>query len=482
MKTNIFKHITGIAFVGLLASALPMTAQENLRSGYFLKSNLHNHLINPALAPDTRAYIGIPGISNVNVGLQTNVGVSTFLFPTANNQLSLFLSEAVDKQEFLSGLPENVKTSFAAKIGLISFGFKAWGGFNTFDLNVRTQGYLKTNKLLFEIMKTGLTKESGIYELGNTAASAQAFIELALGHSRDINDQVRVGGKLKFLVGAAQMHAKMNNVRVKIADDQWQVSGDGEIVASAATSMLLNNQEAKAEYKPGEEKNLNWDKSFQFEEIPTKPAGFGVAVDLGAVYRINDDFEVSGAITDLGFLQWKDSERAYTDAKPWSFDGFKEIPYESKDENGNEKSNSIDNQAEDMKNQLEDFYKMKKDAGKTSVSKMLAANINVAGKYTLPAYRKLTFGVLASSRVFSELSWYEGRAFANIEPNKWFSFSMNGGYSTFGPVMGWMVNLHPGPIDFFLGTDYQFFKVTPKYYAPVNKGGVNLALGFNVRW
>ena len=46
-----------------------------------------------------------------------------------------------------------------------------------------------------------------------------------------------------------------------------------------------------------------------------------MAFDLGATYKVMDDLTVSAALTDLGFINWKNAQHA-SSAGEWEFEGF----------------------------------------------------------------------------------------------------------------------------------------------------------------
>ena len=55
-------------------------AQQSFRSAYFLDGYNHEHEFNPAFASRT-SYFSVPVISAFNLETQSNLGVSTFLYP-----------------------------------------------------------------------------------------------------------------------------------------------------------------------------------------------------------------------------------------------------------------------------------------------------------------------------------------------------------------------------------------------------------------
>ncbi|MBQ5380276.1 MAG: hypothetical protein IIU60_02550, partial [Paraprevotella sp.] len=96
--------------------------------------------------------------------------------------------------------------------------------------------------------------------------------------------------------------------------------------------------------------------------------------------------------------------------------------------------------------------------------------------YTLPMYKGLRFGFLSSTYINGAYSWSEGRFSANIVPCKWFDASVNYSISSFGSSLGWLISLHPKGFGLYIGSDYQFFKVTPQF-VPVNHVNANINLG-----
>lgn len=56
------------------------SAQEALRSAYFLEGYNYRHELNPAFAPE-RNYVSFPVLGNLSLGFNSNVGLSTFLYP-----------------------------------------------------------------------------------------------------------------------------------------------------------------------------------------------------------------------------------------------------------------------------------------------------------------------------------------------------------------------------------------------------------------
>lgn len=476
MKTiNMKRIVSYISGVALWAAALvPAAAQNALRSSYFLEGSYYRHQLNPAFAPE-RSYFSFPMLGNMNFGVQGTMGVSDFLYRTPDGQLTTFMNKSVDAGDFLGGLKERNRINLLLDMTIFSAGFRAFGGYNTIDLGLHSGMRVNLPKDLFAFMKEGMSSANTVYEFDDLAISTTNYAELALGHSHRINDAWTVGGKLKLLFGLAKADMKIDHMKLVMAEDKWSVEGEGEMNAAVSGLTIPSKKEAGVEYDtPSEGEQISWD---DIEMDGFGLGGFGMALDLGATWKVRDDLEVSAAILDFGFINWKNNIRARMGMERWTFEGFQNIavnPGEGEDTGGRE----LGDQMEELGDELADCVNFQKDGSVGNRSAMLGATLNLGAVYTLPYYDKLKFGFLSSTRINGPYSWSEGRFSANIAPVKCLDASINYAVSSFGSSFGWLLNLHTRGFNFFIGSDHQFFKVTPQY-VPVHHLNANFSMGIN---
>lgn len=469
MKTKIYTLISAAVLAG---SCLTASAQA-LHSGYFLEGYTFRHQLNPAFSAE-RNYISIPALGNINIGTQGNVGLGTFLYPQ-NDQLVTFMHSSIDGQDFLDGLKNNNRINANINLTILSAGFKAWGGFNTIDLGLRSNTSMALPKDLFAFMKMGMSSDDTHYHMEDLGIQSNNYVELALGHSRQINDRLNVGGKLKFLFGGANLSMKMTDMDVTLSQDKWMVKANGEMNASLKGLVMPTKQESgKDVTDPSQNDLIDWDN---IDVDSPGLGGFGMAIDLGASYKILDDLTVSAAILDLGFISWNNNIKAATSNSAWEFDGFQNIAVDS--ELGDDDPNSLDSQLEALGDDLEDYASFHRQENGTKRTTSLAATLNIGAEYVFPFYDKLRFGFLSSTRINGQYSWSEGRISANVAPIKWFDASVNYGLSSFGSSFGWLLNFHPHGFNFFIGMDHLMGKVSPQFI-PVESANMNVSFGFNV--
>lgn len=126
MKHNI-KYILSVC-IGI-ALTMGLSAQT-LNSSYFMEKMTKRNQLNPALKTPN-GYVSFPALGNFYLGVNSNLGLGTFLYPRGN-ELVTFLHPSVPADDFLGKLTPNNTVELDLGLDIISFGFWAWGGQNTF--------------------------------------------------------------------------------------------------------------------------------------------------------------------------------------------------------------------------------------------------------------------------------------------------------------------------------------------------------------
>lgn len=452
------------AALTMAAAILPTSAQE-LRTSYFMETSNYRHQMNPALLDSP--YVGLL-FSNINIGMTGNIGAKQFIFDTnglpgytGNYRYTTFMDPNVDAKTFLNKLHDKNRFDLYLNYNFFSVGFKAWGGVNLLELNLRSNTNLTLPKGLFEFAKTAGEKEH--YEFGGLGMRTQNYMELALGHSRDINKQWRVGGKLKFLIGAAYADFTADNVTLDMTEDAWRIQSNAQMKASLLKSDVIHEGPSKnsADGRP-RVKELD---NFGFS-LP----GFGMALDLGVTYKPIENLTLSAAITDLGFISWKNTHHASSQGD-YTFDGFNNI-YIGSDKDQTE---DIDDQFDQIGDDLEEMFSVYDDGTKTA-TQALAATLNVGAEYKLPAYDKLKFGFLYTSRIHGKYSWHQGMLNVGVRPVKWFECNVNGAVTSTGVTAGGMLSLKAPHFNFYIAAD-RFFSKMGKQGVPLNSSNGNITFG-----
>lgn len=218
MNTN----LKNIIAVSILSAFSGSAMAQNTNSGYFLDGYLYRHEMNPAF-DNERNYVSMPALGNLNLSLRGNIAVDD-VFYNVNGRTTTFMNPLVSVSEVMGNLSDNNKLNLNVKEEILSAGFKAFGGYNTVGISVRAFMGANLPRDLFSLIKEGASNRT--YDISDVNAYTDSYAELAFGHSRDINDNLRVGAKVKFLLGLANVDAQFKNVKLTLGEDSWNVMAD----------------------------------------------------------------------------------------------------------------------------------------------------------------------------------------------------------------------------------------------------------------
>ena len=455
----------------LMLSVVTATAQS-LNSAYFTDGYKFRHTMNPAYGND-QSYVSIPALGNINVRTQGNFGYDAVIMnnPMAgiNGQKSMatFLHPSIDAATALDGFNSgNNRLIGNVGITILSSGFKAWGGYNTIEINSKTNFGVSLPYELFEFAKNTGNKS---YNIGDINIGAMSYAEIALGHSRQLTEQLRAGAKLKVLLGIGRADVKLENVTAELNDaNKWLISAKGTADVSLK-GFTYKEKTKEYKQKPGSYKYVN-DADVSGAGI----SGFGLGIDLGATYKLNDDWSFSAALLDLGFISWSNDVQARNMSETFEFDGFHDT------EVSKSSPNSFQKKGDKYSDQMAEFANLQDQGDQGGRTTGIGTTLNVGAEYTLPMYRQLSFGLLSSTRFQGEYSWTEARLSANWEPLRWLDGGMSLGVGSFGASAGWLINIHPKGFNFFVGMDHILGKQSKEGIPLSSKASVNL--GMNITW
>lgn len=446
---------TKYILAALMLSATGAYAQYT-NSGYFTEGYTYRHQLNPAFGNE-KNYISIPAIGNMNMGIVGNMNLQDFIY-NIDGKTTTFLHPDVSASEFMGNIEDENELNFDTRIQILSVGFKGFGGYNTIGVSMRGSLYGMMPKALFQFAKEGITNKT--YDISDFGLHTNAYAELALGHSRQINDKLRVGANLKFLFGLANIDAEFNKAKLRLGEDHWDATVNAEIQASVK-GLEYETETSDFSGKP-------YVNGMDVDGFGLN--GFGMAVDLGAEYKLNDTWRFSAALLDFGFISWSNNMVATTNGdKNVTTDKYKFDFDENADPD-------FEDQIDNLGDELISLYELDDEGDKGGRTKMLGATINLGAEYTLPAYNKLKFGLMNTTRFQGTNTWTEFRLSANVAPVKIFSAGANIAAGTYGMGFGWILSFHPKGFNLFAAMDHTLGKVSKEFVPLTSKGTFNLGV------
>ena len=456
-------HIIPILVATCVAMPQALRAQHTA-TGYFVDGYTYRYEMNPALANEQN-FVAMPALGNVNIGIQGNLGLNDVLY-NVNGKTTTFLNPGVSTGEFLGNISDKNKFMADVKVNILSGGFKAWGGYNTVSINARANvGAIIPGNLL-RLAKQGV--ENGTYDISDLNAHAEAYAELAFGHSRQLNEQWRVGGSLKFLFGLGNIDAQFDKAQLTLEENEWSVVANAEVQSSVKG--LQYETETKLRGAEGEQTAHTYVNDIDIDGYGL--SGFGLAIDLGAEFTLDERWKFSAALLDFGFISWSNNMVAstngdrYFNTDTYLFNFDEDAVHNTEDE------------WDRFTEGLSDLYELQDNGDQGGRTKMLGATLNLGAEYTLEAYDKLAFGLLSTTRIHGKYSWTDLRLSANVAPVDIFSASISGAVGTCGCSFGWLLNLHMTGLNVFIGMDHLLGSLA-KQGVPLNSNSAgNVGINF----
>lgn len=405
--------------------------------------------LNPAFAP-LRGYVNIPVLGGVQVNVSGNLSVSDIFYPVNGSLVTLF-DKNVSAAEALGNLRSKNMLGTDARINIVGFGAfrKDHKTFWSFDLNVRMEAEANMPYSLFDFLKNGRNEAV----INDIKASTQAYLEAAFSYSFPLTDQIYLGARGKFLVGAGRARTSIDRLDIKLQENSWNIDADGSFEMSGLEMSSMQRPDGSEYY------------SFNDFDVSSYkgPAGYGFAVDLGVTYDVIPDLQLSFAVNDLGFISWgKKYLKRGQMTKSQSFTGVEIIDGEVHD-------------PEFDFGELE-FDRVQASKGKTE---MLRTSINLGAEYEVWRH-KIGLGLLYNVRVWDVKTFHNLTASVNFHPIPWFTLTTS--YSFLngqGHALGVAINACPSWINFFLATDMLICSHTPQFL-PVTSTSMNVTLGIGV--
>jgi len=326
MKKYIFLLLTGLFPV---INAFPQTVGVT----GFMRLNPFSTQNNPAYFLPYKGYVAIPGISDISFALYNTNFRYKFLFTTDR----FGNPKTITPLKFVNSLhPKKNWLNTELNLELFGFGFRVEKYFFTFDYRLKMEEQFRYSKDLFGLLLQGnlaqanngdylyTKKTPAVLEL---SPNLNIYQEMAFGFQGQILDRLYIGVRPKILFGVFNLKTEKFSAKVYSNPEDYTIYGNYDVSMKMASAVPF--------YKKDENGMIAFDSQALFgfgsdvhgalRTAFSKNMGF--AIDLGAIYRINQQIRVSASVTDLGFIKWKGtpinmSIKPLADGKDYEFSGF----------------------------------------------------------------------------------------------------------------------------------------------------------------
>jgi hypothetical protein len=267
--------------------------------------------LNPAYFKLCRIYVELPVISSVKLNIRNSgFGFHDVIQRGTGSQSDTYLVNVLSLDKRLKALNfAQVETD----IDLLGFGFGIKEWYFTFGISNHSDALFSYPHDLSLLRDDYLQKASingGQLDLNHMGTEMTVWNSIGVSAAKEIKEGLKIGLRLKYLQGMANVISRHSELFLNYTADpvaleafmNYRINASFPVVIGRAPNGTVNS--------------MNFDNSF------SNVAGDfifnrnrGVSIDAGFVYDFDDITQLSGSITDLGFIHWRKNANSFTAAR-----------------------------------------------------------------------------------------------------------------------------------------------------------------------
>ncbi|MFT6199006.1 MAG: flavin-binding protein dodecin [Vicingaceae bacterium] len=403
---------------------------------------------NPSNQFNGKFYLGLPLISSSYFSLSNSGFAYSDLIKKDGDSLKL------DFNSMIGELQDKNFLSLNSKVDLFSLGFKV-GDRTQITLNATENinfRFRYTKDFATFVQKGNLGFENNVANFDNIGFSANYYREYGLGVSHQFSSRLRLGAKVKYLYGIANLDSKRTNLSLTTDPNTFALNAKADV--------LINSSAGE----------FSADSLSEMEGFISGFDNTGFGVDLGFNYELTKKLSINASILDLGYIQWNSNVTNYTiDKGEYTFTGIPVDAFSPQNDTSGSSafSNVIDS--------LETAFNVKETSN--GYTTPLVGRFYAGVNYKMN--EKLMLGGLIQSEFYKGSVRPSLTASANYKISKWLgvaaSYSViNRSYTNLG--VG--ININPRNIQIYVVSDNILGPLNPQHarHAQV-RAGVNFIFG-----
>ncbi len=316
----------------LACAVITITGQSQLlRTSYFMEGAHYRLQLNPSLAP-SRGFVNLPAIGNTGASFYSNaLGLQDVIDILGNDDDADYFAN----DGFMSRLKDSNRAITSAGVDLIAAGWWHGRSFMSVNIGVKVNGGLMAPRALFSFMRDMRGMNQIDYSdftrsIGNEEVDLTAYTEVGFGYTRELNDRLSIGGRIKGLLGMGNLHLTVRDAIVKTnmqglsPDYNWTYGDPTELLDAQGTASIDIDADLETSF---EGLDLLTNGKTYIDELKFRPghmgvAGLGAAFDVGLSWRVARSLTLSASIVDVGFIRWAKgaTQVAHSNTQDLNFD------------------------------------------------------------------------------------------------------------------------------------------------------------------
>jgi len=419
---------------------------------YFMETIPQISQMNPAFQPRANGYVALP--VNFNIDLSLGFAVRDFIQKQGTKQKwDLPVEKPFDYDKLRKSIGKNSSMiNFGLDLDIIGFGFRAGTGYFSFGISEHVSLNASLPNDVFNITEKGFPAGTTLDFSSLLNTRVMGYMQVLIGYSGKVNDKLTLGMNIKPMFGHAAIVPKTKNFKITTGGESfepWKLNLKSDIYTSGPIDEVVTNEDGNIEkivFKDFSDYNpVDWINNYVL--------GFnnpGIALDLGAEYKINERITVSASLNNLGFISWNSD--------------LNSTPI-----NGNYEFNGLewDVSVTDPKD-FKDLYKMLGDSILAAVTypakhdkfkTMLPPVLYAGGSYNLT--QTISVGLLSRTAFWNNGVCQSFNASVYLQPYSFVAMNLGVNYQVKGSVhLGGGFTIFGGPLQLYLLIDN-----VPIYYS-----------------
>ncbi len=436
---------TLLSVVGYCLMATAASAQDHFT---FAARDLPQSILsNPAMRP-SRGFVSMPIFGSLSLSFDNSFSYNNII--KKNGEGVRYL----DTYGLLKATQGNNLTLLRMNLDLVNTGFFI-GEQDYMGISLRTRVHVGTSLPdgLFGMILDNPIDEHKTFDI-STIPNILGWAELGLSYTRDIDENWRVGGRVKYLNGVVSLQSTGMDITARKEYNRYVISGDYTLRGGNVNFANSSNMFGDAL------KNLSSNPGFAF--------------DLGGTYRSDDErLNVAASVTDLGAIFWNANNssiiQTHSNGKEYEFYGVDGL-------------NGLINGTTSLGHVLDSAYTdisrtLNADTTRGKFTQMLPTTFQLAADYALGPYQRhhVSAGMVGMIPYHGKFHYALSAGYAYRTLTGTWQFMANYTYKSNNPVnLGLGVVMTAGKFQFYLATD----NIIPAF-SLASARGANISLGIN---
>jgi hypothetical protein len=256
---------------------------------YTMENIYQSSYINPTAQPMHKLSIGLPGIASMYFGTA---------FPISGQDA--ITGNTFSPTLMIENLDDGLFNLTYVNVDLFSLRFRSKKSFFNFSVRARAESNLMIDKDLLSLAWLGngsFIDNNQSVDLDHMGDEQSAFTEIGFGFSRKFWKKWTLGGKAKALFGVANTHSSSKDASIKFNPNTYEAQLEGKFIINTSSLPNVDSLDNDIEYE-------------DYAKLNTK--NFGLGLDLGAKYDVNENLSFSASVIDLGYIKWNDNPQNYS--------------------------------------------------------------------------------------------------------------------------------------------------------------------------